>query len=67
MIAPQDWWRDEEKATAAQFQTLIEALQKSLTDPQAFRIEGDSEIPVYLIGKDAAGTWSGVRTALVET
>lgn len=67
MTAPKDWWGDEEKETGAKFAALVEALKENLTAPEAFRIEGDSEIPVYIVGKDAAGTWSGIKTELVET
>ena len=67
MTAPKNWWGDEEKETGAKFAALVAAIKENLTVPEAFRIEGDSEIPVYIVGKDAAGTWSGLKTEVVET
>jgi len=67
MTQPKDWWGDDEKETCAKFTALVQAIRENLTNPEAFRIEGDPEIPVYIVGRDSSGTWSGIKTVVVET
>lgn len=62
----EDWFGDDEKASAARFQQLKETLEKLLTDRQVFRV-GDTEIDVYLLGKPAEGPRVGLKTKVVET
>lgn len=62
----EDWFGDDEKAHAHQFQQLKETLEKLLTDRQVFRV-GDTEIDVYLLGKPAEGPRVGLKTKVVET
>jgi len=67
VTAPQPWHSDEEKADLQRFQELEKTLTTSLQDPKAYRVEGDTPIDVYVVGKDTDGNWSGVSTQLVET
>jgi hypothetical protein len=67
MTAPQNWWTEEEKATAARFTALAQLLTEGLTDAKAYRIGDGPEIEVYILGKNAEGKILGVRTGLTET
>ena len=63
----EDWFGDEEKATAAKFQQLKTTLETTLTNRQVFRV-GNTEIDVYLLGKPAEGEPRvGLKTKVVET
>jgi hypothetical protein len=67
MITPQDWWTDENKATATQFEALAKLLTERLTDVKAYRIGDGPEIEVLVLGKNEDGKILGVRTELTET
>lgn len=63
----EDWFGDDEKATATKFQALKTKLETTLTDRQVFRV-GNTEIDVYLLGKRAEGEPRvGLKTKVVET
>ncbi len=51
---------------AAKFQKLIKLLQGSLTDLRVYRI-GDVEKDVYILGRDPAGAWLGLKSKVVES
>ena len=62
----QDWWGEEERATAAKFQALVAFLKQNLKDIKLYRV-GDVEADVYIVGKTASGEYAGVKTKTVET
>lgn len=67
VVTMEDWFEEEEKAKAAQFQKLKELIEATLTDRQVFRV-GKTEIDVYLLGKPKEGEPRvGLKTKVVET
>ncbi len=62
----QDWFGEEEKATANKFIALKETLTKSLMNIQVFKV-GEIEIDVYIAGQTPEGRWVGLSTKVVET
>lgn len=62
----QDWYGDEEKARTTKFQQLKDLFEKMLTVRQVFRV-GDSEMDVYLLGRQADGERAGIKTKVVAT
>ncbi|MBN3961766.1 nuclease A inhibitor family protein [Nostoc sp. NMS8] len=63
---PQDWHEDEEKATVARFQTLVQTIKLSLKNPQVYRV-GSIEIDAYIVGETPTGNLAGLATKVVET
>jgi hypothetical protein len=61
-----DWKGAEERATAKRFQALRRLLEENLTDLKVFRV-GAVNMPVYVAGRSAEGSWLGVSTRVVET
>ena len=59
------WMNEEERATAAHFQKLIEILNVELENPQVY-LFGGRERTVVIIGK-VKGGFGGVITLVVET
>lgn len=66
VIAEQDWYGDDEKARTARFQQLKTLLDKTLTGRQVFRV-GETEIDLYLLGRQADGSRAGIKTTTVQT
>ena len=66
VVTEQDWYGEEEKARTAAFQKLNELISKKLTVRQVFRV-GDSEMDVYLLGRQAEGDRAGIKTKIVQT
>lgn len=62
----QDWFGDEEKATARKFADLKTLLEKNLKDIKVFRI-GKIQIDIYAVGLDAESNLAGIQTKAVET
>lgn len=62
----QDWFGDEEKATAQKFADLKDLLQNNLKDLKVFKI-GKIQIDVYAVGLDVKGILTGIKTQAVET
>jgi hypothetical protein len=62
----QDWWSEEERATAKKFQALVAFLKENLEEIKVYRV-GDVEADVYIVGKTASGDYAGVKTKIVET
>lgn len=62
----EDWYGDEEKATAAKFAALKDLLAKNLTDLKVFKV-GQIELDIYFVGLDAEGNLAGIQTKAVET
>lgn len=61
-----DWYGDEEKAQANRFKQVRTAIEQLLTDRQVFRV-GETEIDLYLLGRQTDGSWAGLKTLIVET
>lgn len=62
----QDWFGDEEKATARKFADLKILLEKNLKDLKVFKI-GKIQIDIYAVGLDAESILAGIQTKAVET
>lgn len=57
---------DDAKASADRFLKLMNVLEENLQELRVYRL-GQTEIEVIALGRDASGTWQGVRTNVVET
>ena len=57
---------DEFFRGANSFETLRRLLEGNLSDLKVFRV-GAVNIPVYVAGRSASGSWLGVSTRVVET
>jgi hypothetical protein len=66
MTTPQPWHDETERRDVERFQLLSEKLA-ALDGALAYRMTNESEIEVYVLGKDPAGGYTGVRTRLTET
>lgn len=66
MTTAQPWHDETERKDAARFQALAEKLA-ALDGALAYRQPDKSEIEVFVLGKDPAGGYTGVRTRLTET
>ena len=70
--SPEEFFRDAaavragERPTPASFGGLLRALGENLTDIRVYRV-GAVNIPVYVLGRSAGGSWLGVSTRVVET
>jgi len=62
----QDWFGDEEKATAQKFAWLKELLERNLRDLKVFKI-GKIQLDIYVVGLDAENNLLGITTKAVET
>lgn len=62
----EDWFGEEEKEWADKFERIQKLLEKHLVDLKVFKI-GQIELDVYVVGLDAEGILSGIRTKAVET
>ena len=62
----EDWYGDEEKARTRRFIELKQVLEAELSVRQVFRV-GESEMDVYLLGRQADGERAGIKTKIVQT
>jgi len=62
----QDWFGDEEKATAQKFAELKKLLESNLRDLKVFKI-GKIQLDVYAVGLNAENNLLGIQTKAVET
>ncbi len=62
----QDWYGDEEKATAEKFAELKELLETNLKDLKFYKV-GTTEIDIYVVGLDSENFIVGIKTKSVET
>jgi hypothetical protein len=62
----QDWFGEEETATAQKFSALEKLLLENLKDLKVFKI-GEIELDIYFVGLDKQGKLAGVKTKAVET
>jgi hypothetical protein len=61
-----DWKGADELAVAKRFQKLLRLLEENLADLKVFHV-GTINMPVYVVGRSASGSWLGVSTRVVET
>ena len=66
LTAMQDWFGDEEKATAEKFAALQKLLEENLTNIKVFKV-GSIQIDIYFVGLDTEGNLTGIQTKAVET
>ena len=66
VVTEQDWFGDDERAIAARFRELKTQLETELTERQLFYV-GETEIDVYLLGRQADGSRAGLKTKIVQT
>jgi hypothetical protein len=50
----------------ASFRKVVRVLTENLEDIRVYRI-GETNIPVYVLGRSGSGNWLGVSTRVVET
>lgn len=62
----QEWFGDEETATANKFSSLKELLLKNLKDLKVFKV-GKIEVDIYIVGLNSENILAGVWTKAVET
>lgn len=62
----QDWYGEEEKTRTTKFKALQNLVEAELRVRQVFRV-GDTEIDVYLLGREANGQRTGLKTKIVQT
>jgi hypothetical protein len=62
----QDWFGDEERAVAAKYRALLDAVKRYLKDPKVVRV-GERQVTVYVVGAASEGGWAGLKTTAVET
>lgn len=62
----QDWFGDEEKATAQRFARLKDLLEGNFRDLKVFKI-GKIQLDIYAVGLDAENNLLGIKTKAVET
>ena len=62
----QDWFGDEETATANKFAELKKLLEDNLRYLKVFKI-GKIELDIYIVGLDVESNLIGIKTKAVET
>lgn len=62
----QEWFGNEETATANKFSELKEMLLKNLKDVKVFKV-GKIEVDIYIVGLNSESILTGVWTKAVET
>ena len=66
VVTQQDWFDDTEKARTTNFQKLKDVIEDELTVRQVFRV-GETEMDVYLLGRQADTERMGIKTKVVQT
>jgi len=61
-----DWYGDEERATAAKYRALLDAVKRYLKSPKVVKV-GRRKVTVYVVGVANEGGWAGLMTPAVET
>ncbi len=61
-----DWKGEAELASARRFQALVRLMEENLEGLRVYRV-GTINMPVYVVGRSAAGNRLGVKTRVVET
>jgi hypothetical protein len=66
LVQEQDWYGDEERATAAKYRALLDTVKQYLKNPKVVRV-GNRKVAVYVVGGAKEGGWAGLKTTAVET
>ena len=66
-ITPQTWHGEDEKATLERFVALKSYLAAKLSDIVVYKTTGDARREIAIVGKNADGFYSGLKTYVVET
>ncbi len=66
LVGEKDWYGDEERATAAKYRALLDAVKRYLKSPKVVRV-GRRKVAVYVVGVADEGGWAGLKTTAVET
>jgi len=66
LVGDQNWYGDEERATAARYRALLDVVKRYLKGAKVMRV-GEREIAVYIVGTACEGGWAGLKTTAVET
>jgi len=66
LVADVDWYGDEEKGIAQQYQVMLGVIKGVLTTPKVVRV-GATQVTVYVVGQAKEGGWAGLVTQAVET
>jgi hypothetical protein len=66
LVEVQDWYGDEERATARRYRRLVRLLKGALSDLKVFKV-GERNLDVYVVGRTESGEFAGVATKAVET
>jgi hypothetical protein len=61
-----EWRSAQERVEAKRYQALIRLMKENLSGLKVYRV-GQTNIPVYIIGKSLSGNWLGLATRVVET
>jgi hypothetical protein len=62
-----DFFRVVPKEDRPKFDKLLKALREQLSGVKVYKLGGEPEKPVYVVGKTQDGQWAGVKTTVVET
>lgn len=62
----QDWYNDDEKKRTATFQQLKQIMETELSVRQVFRV-GETEMDLFLLGRQSTGERAGLQTKIVQT
>ena len=62
-----DFFRPVPSEDRARFQKLAGALQAHLSAVKVYKVGGEAEKQVYVVGKAPDGRWAGLKTTVVET
>lgn len=66
VITEEDWYGDEEKVRTARFREIKQIIESELSVRQVFRV-GESEMDVFLLGRQADGERAGIKTKIIAT
>lgn len=66
LIKMQDWFGEEEKATAEKFAELKELLENNLKCLKVYKI-GKIQLDIYVVGLDCENNIVGIKTKAIET
>jgi hypothetical protein len=66
LVQEQAWYGPEEKAGAAKYRTLLDAVKRLLANPRVFKV-GSRKVTVYVVGQAKEGGRAGLKTTAVET
>ena len=61
-----EWRGAKELVEAKRYQAIIKLLKENLSELKVYRV-GQTNIPVYIVGKSLSGNWLGLATRVVET